>query len=107
MGPNGSGKSTFASVLLGNPGYEVTGGAIRLNGEDVTLLAPDARAKLGMFLAFQDPEEVPGVPVSQFLRQAAGAGAGATRTSRCSRSAFRSGSGSSDSAWTSDSRSAT
>ena len=73
MGPNGSGKSTFAGVLCGNPGYEVTEGAIRLLGEDVTLLSPDARAKAGMFLAFQYPEEVPGVPVSQFLRQAAAA----------------------------------
>jgi Fe-S cluster assembly ATP-binding protein len=73
MGPNGSGKSTLANVLCGNPGYEVTKGAIRLLGEDITLLAPDARAKLGMFLAFQYPEEVQGVPVSQFLRQAAAA----------------------------------
>ena len=73
MGPNGSGKSTFASVLCGHPGYDVTEGAIRLLGEDITLLSPDARAKAGMFLAFQYPEEVPGVPVSQFLRQAAAA----------------------------------
>jgi Fe-S cluster assembly ATP-binding protein len=71
MGPNGSGKSTFANILLGNPEYTVTAGRIVFKGEDVTYLAPDARAKLGMFLAFQDPEEVPGVPVSQFLRQAA------------------------------------
>jgi len=71
MGPNGSGKSTLCRVLLGSPAYTVTDGTIRLRGEDVTLLAPDARAKAGMFLAFQDPEEVPGVPVSQFLRQAA------------------------------------
>ena len=73
MGPNGSGKSTLANVLCGNPGYQVTDGTIRLLGEDITGLAPDARAKLGMFLAFQYPEEVPGVPVSQFLRQAASA----------------------------------
>ncbi len=71
MGPNGSGKSTFAHVLLGDPEYTVTSGRVRYRGEDITFLAPDARAKLGMFLAFQDPEEVPGVPVSQFLRQAA------------------------------------
>jgi Fe-S cluster assembly ATP-binding protein len=70
MGPNGSGKSTFANVLAGNPEYEVTGGRICFKGDDVTLLPPDARAKLGMFLAFQYPEEVPGVPLSQFLRQA-------------------------------------
>src|SRR5579875_321065 len=62
MGPNGSGKSTLCRVLLGSPAYTVTDGTIRLRGEDVTLLAPDARAKAGMFLAFQDPEEVPGVP---------------------------------------------
>jgi Fe-S cluster assembly ATP-binding protein len=73
MGPNGSGKSTFANVLLGNPGYAVTEGRIVFRGEDVTFLAPDARAKMGMFLAFQYPEEVAGVPVSQFLRQAAAA----------------------------------
>jgi Fe-S cluster assembly ATP-binding protein len=73
MGPNGSGKSTLANVLCGNPGYRVTEGSIRLLGDDITGLAPDARAKLGMFLAFQYPEEVPGVPVSQFLRQAASA----------------------------------
>jgi Fe-S cluster assembly ATP-binding protein len=70
MGPNGSGKSTLANTLMGNPAYEVTGGAVRLRGEDVTAWAPDARAKAGMFLAFQYPEEVPGVPVVQFLRRA-------------------------------------
>jgi Fe-S cluster assembly ATP-binding protein len=73
MGPNGSGKSTLANVLCGSPAYEITGGTIRFLGEDITLLSPDARAKMGMFLAFQYPEEVPGVPVSQFLRQAAAA----------------------------------
>ncbi len=70
MGPNGSGKSTLASVLLGSPAYEVTSGRVLLRGEDVTSLPPDARARLGMFLAFQYPEEIPGVPISQFLRQA-------------------------------------
>ncbi len=70
MGPNGSGKSTLASTLLGNPAYEVTGGAIRFRGEDVTAWPTDVRAKAGMFLAFQYPEEIPGVPVIQFLRQA-------------------------------------
>ena len=73
MGPNGSGKSTLANVLLGNPAYAVESGRVLLRGEDVTLLAPDARAKLGMFLAFQYPEEIPGVPIAQFLRQAAAA----------------------------------
>jgi Fe-S cluster assembly ATP-binding protein len=70
MGPNGSGKSTLASTLLGNPSYRVTAGAIRFQGEDVTSWPTDVRAKAGMFLAFQYPEEIPGVPVIQFLRQA-------------------------------------
>jgi len=73
MGPNGSGKSTLANVLAGNPGLVVTEGSIRFRGQDITLLAPDARAKAGMFLAFQYPEEVPGVPIVQFLRQAVSA----------------------------------
>src|SRR6516225_10839184 len=70
MGPNGSGKSTLANALLGNPAYEVTAGRIRFKGEDVTDWPTDVRAKAGMFLAFQYPEEIPGVPVAQFLRQA-------------------------------------
>jgi len=70
MGPNGSGKSTLANVLSGHPGYEVTEGRILLDGEDITEARPDVRAKAGMFLAFQYPEEIPGVSVIQFLRQA-------------------------------------
>jgi Fe-S cluster assembly ATP-binding protein len=70
MGPNGSGKSTLANTLLGAPGYEVTQGRILLQGEEITTWAPDVRAKAGLFLAFQYPEEIPGVPVVQFLRQA-------------------------------------
>ena len=70
MGPNGSGKSTLANALLGSPEYQVTGGRVVFNGEDVTDWAPDVRGKAGMFLAFQYPEEIPGVPVAQFLRQA-------------------------------------
>jgi Fe-S cluster assembly ATP-binding protein len=70
MGPNGSGKSTLAGSLLGDPAYQVTKGSIRFKGEDVTAWAPDARAKAGMFLAFQHPEAIAGVPVLQFLRQA-------------------------------------
>jgi Fe-S cluster assembly ATP-binding protein len=70
MGPNGSGKSTLANAVLGNPAYQVTGGRIRFKGEDVTDWPTDVRAKAGMFLAFQYPEEIPGVPVAQFLRQA-------------------------------------
>ena len=70
MGPNGSGKSTLAAALLGAPGYEVTAGRILFKGEDITDWAADARGKAGLFLAFQYPEEIPGVPVAQFLRQA-------------------------------------
>ena len=70
MGPNGAGKSTFAAALMGHPAYRVTAGTIRFRGEDVTHWAPDARAKAGMFLAFQYPESIEGVSVTQFLRQA-------------------------------------
>jgi len=70
MGPNGSGKSTLANVLMGHPRYEVTGGSITFQGEDVFELEHDERAKLGMFLAFQYPSEVPGVSVANFLRTA-------------------------------------
>jgi Fe-S cluster assembly ATP-binding protein len=70
MGPNGSGKSTLAKVLLGNPGYQITAGSIRLRGEDITAWPPDVRGKAGLFLAFQEPETIAGVPVIQFLRQA-------------------------------------
>jgi Fe-S cluster assembly ATP-binding protein len=70
MGPNGSGKSTLANTLLGNPDYQVTGGRIRFKGEDITDWPTDVRGKAGIFLAFQYPEEIAGVPVIQFLRQA-------------------------------------
>lgn len=70
MGPNGSGKSTLVSVLMGHPSYEVTEGKIIFKGEDITELATTRRGKMGMFLAFQHPEEIPGVSVIQFLRQA-------------------------------------
>ena len=70
MGPNGSGKSTLASSLMGSPEYEVTSGRVFLNGDDVTDWPADERAKAGMFLAFQYPQEIPGVSVIQFLRQA-------------------------------------
>ena len=70
MGPNGSGKSTLAKVLLGNPALRITSGSIRLAGEDVTAWPTDVRAKAGMFLAFQEPEAISGLPVLQFLRQA-------------------------------------
>ena len=70
MGPNGSGKSTLANVLMGHPRYEVTEGSVTFEGEDVFELEPDERAKMGMFLAFQYPSEVPGVSVANFLRTA-------------------------------------
>jgi len=70
MGPNGSGKSTLANTLLANPDYVVTSGRIIYKGEDVTDWPTDVRAKAGMFLAFQYPEEIAGVPMVQFLKQA-------------------------------------
>ncbi len=76
MGPNGSGKSTLARTLLADPSYEVTKGAIRIRGEDVTSRTTDERAARGMFLGFQHPEEIPGVSVLNFLRQAMAARSG-------------------------------
>src|SRR3712207_962192 len=70
MGPNGSGKSTLANVLMGHPRYEIADGSVTFEGEDVLELEPDERAKMGLFLAFQYPSEVPGVSVANFLRTA-------------------------------------
>ncbi|MBK5266612.1 MAG: Fe-S cluster assembly ATPase SufC [Acidimicrobiia bacterium] len=70
MGPNGSGKSTLSKVLMGHPSYKVTAGTIFFKGIDVTSMSPNDRANLGMFMAFQHPEAIPGVSVVQFLRQA-------------------------------------
>ncbi len=70
MGPNGSGKSTLANTLLGHPDYTVTAGRMLFKGEDITAWPTDVRGKSGLFLAFQYPEEIPGVSVIQFLRQA-------------------------------------
>ena len=70
MGPNGSGKSTLAYALMGHPRYEITSGKIFLNGEDVTKAKPDERARKGLFLSFQYPQEISGVSVSNFLRTA-------------------------------------
>jgi Fe-S cluster assembly ATP-binding protein len=70
MGPNGAGKSTLSFVLAGRPGYEVTGGTATLDGEDLLALAPDARAAKGVFLSFQYPLEIPGVPALTFIRTA-------------------------------------
>ena len=70
MGPNGSGKSTLSNVLMGHPGYEITAGTVRYRGEDITEWTPTERGAAGMFLAFQYPEEIPGVSVVNFLRSA-------------------------------------
>ena len=68
MGPNGSGKSTFANVLAGRPDYTVTGGEAIYDGEDLLSLEPEIRARMGVFLAFQYPVELPGVRAWQFLK---------------------------------------
>src|SRR5690554_720853 len=70
MGPNGSGKSTLAKVLGGHPAYEVTGGSVTMDGEDLLAMEPDERARAGLFLAFQYPMEIPGVTIANFLRAA-------------------------------------
>jgi Fe-S cluster assembly ATP-binding protein len=70
MGPNGSGKSTLAQVLAGHPAYEVTGGQVRFDGQDLLDLEPEERAQAGVFLAFQYPVEIPGVTNAYFLRAA-------------------------------------
>src|SRR5689334_20090597 len=68
MGPNGSGKSTLASTLMGSPEYVTRGGTILFRGEDITEWTADVRGKAGIFLAFPDPQEIPGVSVRPFLR---------------------------------------
>jgi len=68
MGPNGSGKSTLANAVMGHPGLEVTEGQIIWGGEDITEVSPDARARMGLFMAFQYPVSVPGVTVTKYLR---------------------------------------
>lgn len=70
MGPNGTGKSTLAYTLMGHPSYEVTGGEVLYDGQNVLELAPDERSRLGIFLAFQYPVAIPGVTVANFLRTA-------------------------------------
>lgn len=70
MGPNGSGKSTLANVLMGDPRYDITSGNILFNGEDITKMPVNEKAKKGIFLSFQNPIEVPGVSIRNFLRQA-------------------------------------
>jgi len=73
MGPNGSGKSTLAQVLAGRETFEVTGGEVRYNGKDLLDMAPEERAREGVFMAFQYPVEIPGVGTSYFLRTAVNA----------------------------------
>jgi Fe-S cluster assembly ATP-binding protein len=70
MGPNGSGKSTLANTLMGHPAYEVTGGEIWFDGQNIVDMSPDERSRLGLFLAFQYPSAIPGVSVANFLRTA-------------------------------------
>jgi Fe-S cluster assembly ATP-binding protein len=70
MGPNGSGKSTLGLAIMGHPKYEVTQGQILLNGENIVEAAPDERARLGLFYAFQRPIAIPGVRMADFLRHA-------------------------------------
>lgn len=70
MGPNGSGKSTLAHALLGHPLYQVTGGQVIFDGEDLLELEADERSRAGLFLAFQYPVVIPGVTLANFLRQA-------------------------------------
>lgn len=70
MGPNGAGKSTLASVLVGHPKYEIVGGEMIFEGEEINDLGVDERAQKGMFMSFQYPEEIPGLTVEDFLRAA-------------------------------------
>src|SRR3569833_401150 len=70
MGPNGSGKSTLAAVLAGRDGYDITGGEVIYNGQDLLELDPEERAREGLFLAFQYPVEIPGVNSTYFLKSA-------------------------------------
>ena len=70
MGPNGTGKSTLGYAITGNPAYQITAGQILFQGEDITALPVNERAKKGIFLSFQNPLEVPGVTLSAFIRSA-------------------------------------
>jgi Fe-S cluster assembly ATP-binding protein len=70
MGPNGSGKSTLSHTLMGHPGYQVLGGTVKFKGQNLLELAPDERARLGLYLAFQYPVVVPGITMANFLRTA-------------------------------------
>lgn len=71
MGPNGAGKSTLGKTIMGSPEYKVTRGTITFDGSDITKLTPDKRSRAGLFISFQSPVEVPGVPLASFLRSIA------------------------------------
>jgi Fe-S cluster assembly ATP-binding protein len=73
MGPNGSGKSTLAHVLAGRPGYEIQSGSVSFEGRDLFALAPEQRARAGLFLGFQYPVEIPGVNNAYLLKAAVNA----------------------------------
>lgn len=73
MGPNGSGKSSLANAVMGHPKHAVTAGAVRMDGDDITALAPDEKSRKGLFLSLQSPPEIPGVTVANFLRAAVAA----------------------------------
>jgi len=79
MGPNGSGKSTLAQVIAGAPQFTINSGQLTFNGKDIRKLTPDKRAKLGIFLGFQHPVEIPGVSVFNVLRRVKGATLGSTQ----------------------------
>ena len=85
MGPNGSGKSTLANALAGKPEYIVTGGDMVYMGQDLSRMAPELRAREGLFLAFQYPVELPGVRAWQFLKGGGGRSATASRPGRAER----------------------
>ena len=70
MGQNGAGKSTLSNIIVGHPAYEVTSGTITFNGKDLLSIAPEERAHLGIFLSFQQPVEIPGVSMTNFMRAA-------------------------------------
>ncbi len=80
MGPNGSGKSTLSQTIMGHPRYIVTRGDILYNGESILKLSPDKRARLGLFLSFQYPAEIPGVGMAYFLRSAMAATNGSPKS---------------------------
>jgi Fe-S cluster assembly ATP-binding protein len=89
MGPNGSGKSTLANVLMGNPFYQVTKGEVLYKGEDLLAMAPDERARKGLFIAFQYPVSIPGVTMASFLRTAVSARRGFDKDSLMSLAEFQ------------------